>query len=283
MPRINHNIPAMITSTSLADVDRDMAKSLQKLSTGLRINSAADDAAGLSISEQLRTQITGLAMGQRNAQDGESLVNIAEGALNEIEAMLQRMRELSIQSANDTLTSIERGYTQVEFDQLRTEIDRIVGCTQFNSMTLLDGSSPWGTTGGIIHVGPNDNAGGTDVITITVLGVSTGSLKITGAADNVFITDQVGATSAISSLDGALHSINTLRATLGAITNRLEHAITNQENQQTNMQAAESVIRDTDFASETTRFTRNQILAQSSTAMLAQANSLPQSVLSLLK
>jgi flagellin len=150
-------------------------------------------------------------------------------------------------------------------------------------MSLLDGSSPWGTTGGIIHVGPNDNAAGTDVITITILGVSTGSLKITGAADNVFITDQVGATSAISSLDGALHSINTLRAGLGAITNRLEHAITNQENQQTNMQAAESVIRDTDFASETTKFTRNQILSQSSTAMLAQANSLPQSVLSLLK
>jgi flagellin len=273
----------MITGNSLANVDRQLSKSLEKLSTGLRINRASDDAAGLSVSEQLRTQVTGLAMGQRNAQDGESLVNIAEGALTELEAILQRMRELSIQSANDTLTSVERGYTQVEFDQLRTEIDRIVGCTQFNSMRLLDGSAPWGTTGGIIHVGPNDNSSGNDVITITILGVSTGSLRITGAIDNVFITDQVAATSAISSLDGALHSVNTLRAGLGAIVNRLEHAITNQANQQTNMQAAESVIRDTDFAAETTAFTRNQILAQSSTAMLAQANSLPQSVLSLLK
>jgi Flagellin and related hook-associated proteins len=273
----------MITASSLANVDRQLSKSLEKLSTGLRINRASDDAAGLSVSEQLRTQVTGLVMGQRNAQDGESLVNIAEGALTELEAMLQRMRELSIQSANDTLTSVERGYTEVEFDQLRTEIDRIVGCTQFNSMRLLDGSAPWGTTGGIIHVGPNDNSTGNDVITITILGISTGGLKITGAVDNVYITDQVSATSAISSLDGALHSVNTLRANLGAITNRLEHAITNQANQETNMAAAESVIRDTDFAAETTQFTRNQILAQSSTAMLAQANSLPQSVLSLLK
>jgi flagellin len=279
----------MITSGALANVDRDLSKSLEKLSTGLRINRAADDAAGLSVSEQLQTQVTGLAMGQRNAQDGESLVNIADGALNEVQAMLQRMRELSIQSANDTLTSIERGYTQAEFDQLRTEIDRVVGCTQFNSMNLLDGSAPWGTAaGGIIHVGPNST--GSDVINITIAGVSTGALLITGnaldkngVADGVFITDQVSATHAISSLDGALHSVNTLRANLGAITNRLEHAITNQQNQQTNMQAAESTIRDVDFATETTQFTRNQILAQSSTAMLAQANQLPQSVLSLLK
>ncbi len=282
MPRINHNIPAMITSTSLADVDRDMAKSLQKLSTGLRINTAADDAAGLSISEQLQTQVTGLAQGQRNAQDGSSLVTIADGALNEVQSMLQRMRELSIQSANDTLTSVERGYTETEFDQLRSEIDRIVSATQFNSMNLLDGSSPWGTAaGGIIHVGPNDSAN--DVINITIAGVSTGALHITLGADNVFITDQIGATAAISSLDGALQSVNTLRANLGAISNRLADAITNQENQQTNMAAAESVIRDIDFATETTEFTKEQILSQSSTAMLAQANSLPQSVLNLLK
>jgi flagellin len=282
MPRINHNIPAMITGNALRNVGRDLEKSLEKLSTGLRINRAADDAAGLSVSEQLRTQVTGLNVGGRNAQDGVSLVNIAEGALIEVESMLQRMRELSIQASNDTLTSKERTYCEVEFDQLRTEIDRIVGCTQFNSMRLLDGSAPWGTTGGVLHIGPNDNATGNDVILITVAGVSTGALGI-NTLNNVYVTSQVSATSAITSLDVALNSVNNLRANLGAITNRLEHAITNQENQEQNMQAAESVIRDADFAYETTKFTRNQILQQSSTAMLSQANSIPQSVLSLLK
>jgi flagellin len=281
MPRINHNIPAMITGNALRSVDREMQKSLEKLSTGLRINRAADDAAGLSVSEQLRTQVTGLAMGGRNAQDGVSLVNIAEGAMTELESMIQRMRELSIQASNDTLTSLERGYIQVEFDQLRTEIDRIVGATQFNSMRLLDGSAPWGTTGGVLHIGPN-NVSTSDVVLVTISGCNTTLLGIS-MNQNVWVTSQSEASNAIDSLDIALHSVNTLRAGLGAITNRLEHAITNQENQQQNMQAAESVIRDADFAFETTKFTRNQILTQSSTAMLAQANQLPQSVLSLLK
>lgn len=279
MPRINHNISAMVTSGALSNVENDLSKSLEKLSTGLRINRASDDAAGLSVSEQLTTQVTGLDMGKRNAQDGESLVNIAEGALTEVESMLQRMRELSIESANDTLTSVERGYCQVEFGQLGTEIDRIVGCTQYNSMNLLDGSPPWGTTGGTIHVGPN--ATGNDVITVTIDGVSTGALGIDSSA--VYITDQASATSSISSLDAALSSVNTLRANLGAITNRFDHAITNQDNQSQNMQAAESVIRDVDFATETTQYSRSQILQQSATAMLAQANSLPQTVLTLLQ
>jgi len=280
MPRINHNIPAMITGNALRSVDRQMQKSLEKLSTGLRINRAADDAAGLSVSEQLRTQVRGLAMGDRNAQDGVSLVNIAEGALVELESMLQRMRELCIQAANDTLTSLERGYIQVEFDHLRQEIDRIVSCTQFNSMRLLDGSAPWGT-GGIIHIGPN-NISYADEVLITIDACNSTSLGIS-VTDNVWVTSQTDATAAIDALDNALHSVNTLRAALGAITNRLEHAITNQENQEQNMQAAESVIRDADFAYETTQFTRNQILTQSATAMLAQANTLPQSVLNLLK
>jgi len=281
MPRINHNISAMITGNALRSVGREMQKSLEKLSTGLRINRAADDAAGLSVSEQLRTQVTGLAMGGRNAQDGVSLVNIAEGALTELESMIQRMRELSIQAANDTLTSLERSYCQVEFDQLRSEIDRIVGCTQFNSMRLLDGSAPWGTTGGVLHIGPN-NISTSDQMLVTIAGCNTTLLGIS-INNNVWVTTQTDATSAIDTLDIALHSVNTLRANLGAITNRLEHAITNQENQTQNMQAAESVIRDADFAKETTTFTKNQILTQSSTAMLAQANQLPQSILTLLK
>jgi flagellin len=277
MPRINHNIPAMVTAGTLTNVGRNLERSLQRLSTGLRINRAADDAAGLSVSEQLRTQVRGLAMGNRNIQDGMSLLNIAEGALNEIESMLQRERELSIQAANDTLTVTERGYIQVEFDQLNKEIDRIANGTQYNSQKLLNGTGVW-SAGGVLQVGPNATSL-TDTITVQIGGITTGGLGI--AALNV--TSQTGATAAINALDTALHSVNTLRADLGAKTNRLEHALNNEANQEENMQAAESVIRDTDFAKETTEFTKNQILQQSSTAMLAQANTLPQSVLKLLQ
>lgn len=281
MPRINHNVTAMVTGNSLNQVDRSLQKSLEKLSTGLRINRASDDAAGLSVSEQLRTQVRGLNMGARNIQDGISLVNIAEGALNEVETMLQRMRELSIQSANDTLTSSERSYIGIEINQLKSELDRITTGTQYNSQPLLNGSAPWGTApGGVLHIGPNNNVAA-DTIQYRINPMNTTALGINGAALSVLT--QTDATSAISSLDDALSSVNALRADLGAITNRLEHALTNQENQETNMQAAESVIRDTDFAAETTLYTRNQILSQSSTSMLAQANTAPQNVLSLLK
>jgi flagellin len=272
----------MVTGGALSKVGRGLDKSLEKLSTGLRINRAADDAAGLSVSEQLRTQVRGLAMGNRNIQDGTALLNIAEGGLIEVEDMLQRMRELAIQAANDTLTTRERGYIQVEVDALKTEVDRIANGTQYNSMKLLNGdaTSPW-SAGGILHVGPNDNSNGSDVVIVTIGGVTTGSLAIDGA--NLTVSSQTGATAAISSLDVALTSVNNLRASLGAMTNRLEHALNNQENQEQNMTAAESVIRDADFAYETSVFTRNQILQQSSTAMLAQANQLPQGVLSLLQ
>jgi flagellin len=282
MPSINHNIPAMVTGGALRKVSGQMEKSLEKLSTGLRINRAADDAAGLSVSEQLRTQVRGLAMGNRNIQDGVALVNIAEGALVEVSDILQRMRELSIEAANDTLTSRERSYVQIEIDNLKTEVDRIANGTQYNSMKLLNGNatSPW-SAGGILHVGPNDNANGSDVIIVTIGGITTGSLGIFGTA--LEVTSQTGATNAISSLDMALLSVNSLRANLGAITNRLEHALNNQANQEQNMTAAESVIRDADFAYESSQFTRHQILQQSSTAMLSQANMLPQSVLKLLQ
>ena len=280
MPRINHNISAMITGNALRSVDRQLQKSLERLSTGLRINRASDDAAGLSVSEQLRTQVRGLNMGARNIQDGIALVNIAEGALIEVESMAQRMRELCIQAANDTLTSIERSYVQIEVDNLKAEVDRIVAGTQYNSMRLLNGVDPWGTTGGVLHIGPNNDPTA-DTLTYVIDPMDTVSLGIDAA--NLMVDTQVNATAGISTLDNALNSINALRADLGAMTNRLEHALTNQENQEQNMQAAESVIRDADFALETTQFTRNQILSQSSTAMLSQANMLPQSVLSLLQ
>ena len=280
MPRINHNISAMITGNALRSVDRQLQKSLERLSTGMRINRASDDAAGLSVSEQLRTQVRGLNMGSRNIQDGISLINIAEGALIEVESMIQRMRELCIQAANDTLTSVERGYIGIEIDQLKNEIDRIVAGTQYNSQRLLNGVDPWGTTGGVLHIGPNNDPTA-DSLTYQIDPMDTVSLAIDGA--NLLADTQVNATAGISTLDNALMSVNSLRADLGAMTNRLEHALTNQENQEQNMQAAESVIRDADFAYETTQFTRNQILSQSSTSMLAQANMVPQNVLSLLQ
>ncbi|MBN1307994.1 MAG: flagellin [Chitinispirillaceae bacterium] len=280
MPRINHNIPAMITGNALRQVDRQLQKSLERLSTGLRINRASDDAAGLSVSEQLRTQVRGLNMGARNIQDGIALVNVAEGALIEVEAMLQRMRELCIQAANDTLTSVERTYVGIEVDNLKAEVDRIVAGTQYNSMRLLNGEDPWGTTGGVLHIGPNNDPTA-DTLQYVIDPVDTVSLAIDGT--NLQVDTQVNATAGISTLDNALMSVNALRADLGAMTNRLEHALANQENQEQNMQAAESVIRDADFAYESTQFSRNQILTQSSTAMLAQANMVPQSVLTLLQ
>ncbi len=280
MPRINNNVSAMTTGNSLRNVNRDLSKSLEKLSTGLRINRAADDAAGLSVSEQLRTQVRGLNMGSRNIQDGVALLSVAEGALIEVNSMLQRMRELSIQAANDTLTTNERNYIGIEIDQLKDEIDRIVAGTQYNSQRLLNGDAPWGTApGGVLHIGPN-NDGDADAVQFRIDPVDTVALGIDGA--NVGVNTQLNASAAIDTLDDALNIVNSLRANLGAMVNRLEHALTNQENQEQNMQAAESVIRDADFASETTKFTRNQILSQSSTAMLAQANMVPQSVLSLL-
>lgn len=281
MPRINHNVPAMITGNALRTVDRQLQKSLERLSTGLRINRASDDAAGLSVSEQLRTQVRGLNMGARNIQDGVALVNIAEGALIEVESMIQRMRELCIQAANDTLTSVERNYIDIEITNLKSEVDRIVEGTQYNSQRLLDGSAPWGQApGGVLHIGPNNDPTA-DTLQYQIDPMDTISLGIDGA--NLAVDTQINATAGISTLDIALNSVNALRADLGAMTNRLEHALINQENQEQNMQAAESVIRDADFAYETTQFTRNQILSQSSTAMLTQANTIPQSVMQLLQ
>lgn len=293
MPRINHNIPALITGTTLNQTGRRMAKTLEKLSTGLRINRAADDAAGLSVSESLRTQVRGLAMNKRNAMDGVALLNIAEGALNEINAMLQRMRELAIQADNDTLTLTERGYLNQEYDHLRSEIDRIANASKYNGMSLLsgDGFGGYGMASCSLHVGPNDDAT-VDSLSISIDTVTTGSLGLalagtslrgTGTGSLGFISSKTSISSAITSLDAAITTVNNIRADLGAYVNRLEHTITNLDNQSANMTAAESTIRDADFAATTTEYTRNQILTQSATSMLAQANLLPQSVLSLLQ
>ena len=279
--RINHNISAMITTGALDTVGRSLNKSLERLSTGLRINRASDDAAGLAVSEQLRTQINGMDAAKRNASDGISLLQIAEGAANEVSSMLQRMRELAVQSTNDTLTSTERTYTNQEYQALMSEIDRITNVTQYNGMTLLDGgSSSFGATGSsscILHIGPN--SGSINEMTVSITSTSTGALGLTSSS----ISSQTRAASALTSIDTAIQSVNSMRSQIGAYVNRLEHAINNLDNQSHNTQAAESVIRDVDFAAETTTFTRNQIMTQSATAMLAQANQTPQNVLSLLK
>ncbi len=280
--RINHNISAMVTTSSLYNANKSMGKSLEKLSTGLRVNRASDDAAGLAVSERLRTQIRGMGRAKMNSQDGIALLQIAEGAANEIEDILQRQRELAVQSANDTFTSTDRAYLNLEFTQLSDEIDRITSSTQYNTMTLLHGTGfGAGAAGSVLHVGAN--ATSADEIRVTIGAISTGSLGMsTSGAAMVGVSTQASATTAISAVDGALDIVNRLRADLGSYINRLEHTINNISNQEFNTQDAESRIRDVDFAFESTQFSRNQILVQSSTSMLSQANQAPQGVLSLL-
>ena len=289
MSRINHNISAMITGQSLGKNDAGLSKSLERLSTGLRINRAADDVAGLSVSETLRAQIRGTAMASRNASDGVALLNIAEGACSEVSEILQRMRELAIQSDNDTMTTNERSYLDGEFQTLMLEIQRISSSTQYNGMSLLDGgATSFGAAGSgysVLQIGPNINGGnihGTvDTFAVNILPLTLGAL---GLPQNLMsISSRNGAFAAISAVDGAIRSVSTVRSNLGAVVNRLDHAMKNLEVQDTNITSAESSIRDVDFATEMTEFTRNQILSQSATAMLAQANQAPERVLELLK
>jgi len=288
--RINHNIPSMVTQGSLYQVNREMSKSLEKLSTGLRVNRASDDAAGLGVSENLRTQVNGTAQASKNAQDGIAALTIAEGAANEVSSILQRMRELAVQSSNDTLTSIERSYTDSEFQALIGEIDRIARVTNYNRQELLSttagrfGVGNRADQGSVLWIDAN-NTVGTDSITITIATLTTTALSLSNAGGTsvTHLTSQTSSVSAISVLDDAINSVNTMRSDIGAYINRLEHAINNLSISNTNQQSAESVIRDVDFAAETSQFTRNQILTQSATAMLAQANSIPQTVLTLLR
>lgn len=299
--RINHNISAMTTQGSLYKVNRDMSKSLERLSTGLRINRASDDAAGLGVSENLRTQVKGTAQAMRNAQDGIAAITIAEGAANEISAILQRMRELAVQSSNDTLTSTERTYTNQEYNQLISEIDRIAAVTNYNGMKLISSGDATTTANDRFGIGGTGGAGsalwidanetyGLDSITITVDTLTTVDLASSGAVggtsnnlSETVLTTQTDSVEAIQMLDESINSVNTMRSDMGAFINRLEHAINNLTVSNTNQQAAESLIRDVDFATESTQFTRNQILTQSGTAMLSQANMVSQGVLQLLQ
>lgn len=245
---------------------------MEKLSSGLRINRAGDDAAGLAISEKMRGQIRGLEMASKNSQDAISLIQTAEGALNETHAILQRMRELAVQGANDTNTTADRNNIQDELNQLLSEIDRISNTTQFNTKNLLDGSFT-----GTFQVGANDN----QIISLSINSMSTGSGALNVAG--ISVGSNSLASQAIASIDNAISKVSQERSKLGAYQNRLEHTINNLETSAENLTAAESRIRDVDMAKEMMAFTKNNILTQAAQAMLAQANQQPQGVLQLLR
>ncbi|HYY12611.1 MAG TPA: flagellin [Kineosporiaceae bacterium] len=266
--RINNNIAAYNSYRNLSVTDGQMSKSLEKLSSGFRINRAADDAAGLAISEGLRSQIGGLKVAVRNAQDGISVVQTAEGALTESHAILQRMRDLAVQAANDgSQNAASKAAANTEFQQMTTELDNI-SKTAFNGQTLLDG-----TFNKDFQVGANNG----DTLNITIGGTDSTTLGVAGQDLTT------GAAAAVTTVDTAISTVSTTRATLGAAQNRLEHKINNLNVTVENLTASESRIRDTDMAQEMVSFTRSQILSQAGTAMLAQANQAPQSVLKLLQ
>ncbi|WP_333676938.1 flagellin N-terminal helical domain-containing protein [Muricomes intestini] len=274
--RIQHNIAALNSYRNLTNNNSAVSKNLEKLSSGYKINRAGDDAAGLAISEKMRAQITGLETAQKNANDGISLVQTAEGALTEVHSMLNRMVELADQSANGTYDNLtDRANLQKEVTSLTAEINRISDGTNFNGINLLNGSLA--TSGLTLQIG--DTADPFNKLTVTIGNMSAASL---GIAD-INIGTQFNAASAISHIKDAINLVSTTRGNLGATQNRLEHTINNLSVTSENMTAAESRIRDVDMAKEMMAYTKNNILVQASQAMLAQANQIPQGVLQLLQ
>ncbi|MGE5507757.1 MAG: flagellin [Chitinophagales bacterium] len=269
--RINNNIEAVNAHRNLSVTAQSMSKSMEKLSSGLRINRAADDAAGLAISEKLRGQVNGINQAVRNSQDGISLIQTAEGALNEVHSLLQRLRELAVQAASDTLTGSDRTAIDSEMDQLVLEVTRISSTTEFNTQKLLDGSF----TNRQLQIGANSG----QVLTVSIASATAADLTI----DSLQVDSNANASAAIASIDAAIGTVSNIRASLGALQNRLEHTIANLGVAAENLLSSESRIRDVDMAQEMMSFTKVQILQQAGTAMLAQANQAPQTVLQLLK
>jgi flagellin len=263
---INHNISSMNALRNLNINSSAMSKTMEKLSSGYRINRAADDAAGLAISEKMRAQISGLRQAQRNAQDGISLIQTAEGALNEVHSMLRRIRDLALQAANDTNTDADKAEIQKEVEQLIAEISGIAMRTEFNTKKLL-------ASGGTVTFQIGANSGQT--IEVSLVAMTASELEIS----TFDVTDD---DVKLSTIDKAISKVSSFRSSLGAVQNRLEHTINNLAVSEENLQAAESRIRDADMAAEMAELTKAQILQQAGTAMLAQANMKSQSVLSLL-
>lgn len=271
--RINHNIAALNTQRSLTGANNAQSKSMEKLSSGLRINRAGDDAAGLAISEKMRAQVRGLDQAVRNSQDGISLIQTTEGALNETHAILQRMRELAVQAGNDTNTAEDRAEIGKEINQLSTEITRISTDTEFNEKVLLNGD--FATDVIAFQVGAN--SGQKIEINIAKLDAAELAVDTLGVATN----DEAG--TSLDAIDAAIQTVSAERSMLGAVQNRLEHTINNLGTASENLTAAESRIRDVDMAKEISEQTKQSILSQAAQAMLAQANQTPQGVLQLLR
>jgi len=277
---INHNMNALNAHRNMGINTTSAGKSMEKLSSGLRINRAGDDAAGLAISEKMRGQIRGLDQASRNSQDGISLIQTAEGALNETHSILQRMRELAVQASNDTNIQDDRAQIGKEIVELQNEINRIASQTQFNKKGLLTGSLASGTASVLLQVGANSNQTvGLTIATMTVsaLGVQASNVVISSATSAASITGM------IDTINDAIDSVSGERAKLGAMQNRLEHTIANVNTSSENLTAAESRVRDVDMAKEMMNFSKNNILQQAAQAMLAQANQQPQGVLQLLR
>lgn len=284
MSVINTNVNSLVAQNAVTVNSRSLSKAMEQLSTGKRINSSADDAAGMSISQIMTTQIRGLNMAIRNANDGISLLQTADGAMIEQSNMMQRMRELAVQAASDTTTASQKGYLQDEFSSLRAEINRIGANTKWNDRNLLDGSG--GIAGNVASAGSyrfqvGTASGTSNNIDVAVPDASTGAtgIYLAIATDNI----STGATTAITNLDTALAAGNAARSKIGAAINQLTYAADNLSNISTNTSASRSRIQDTDYALASTELARTQIIQQAATAMLAQANQSPQSVLALLK
>ena len=286
---VQHNLTAMNTNRQLGIVTTSQAKATEKLSSGYRINRAGDDAAGLSISEKMRSQIRGLNKASNNAQNGISLIQTAEGALNEVHSILQRMNELATQGANDVNTSIDRSAINKEMSSLSQELGRIASTTQFNDMNLLNG----GFENKKLQVGAKEN----QVIDVNIgklEDIAANTVTTDGALDKLSLTKPTDSTTGVDDANAEyaaamtliqtdIKAVSGLRSDLGAIQNRLEHTIANLDTTSENTQAAESLIRDTDMASAMVEFSKNNILAQAGQSMLAQANQATQGVMSLLQ
>ena len=287
MTVVNTNVAASVAQAALARNERALGAAMEKLSTGKRINSSADNAAGLTISTQLTSQIRGIGQAVSNANDAISMVNTADGALDEITTMLQRMRELAVQAGTGTTAATDRTYLQSEFTALRTEIDRIADNTQWNGRNILDGAAGGATGVSTVAFGIGQDGTAAQTLSTSFGNFNNTTGKLSGLASKVItgttITSAITVAAAtVTEIDVVIADVSAQRASFGAVSNRLTHAVDSLTNTKTNAEAARSQILDTDYAAATSELARTQIIQQASTAMLAQANAMPQTVLALL-
>jgi flagellin len=288
MAVVNTNIAASLAQASLMKNERALGTAMEQLSTGRKINSAGDNAAGLAISTRMSSQIRGLDAAIRNANDAVSMVNTAEGALDEITTMLQRMRELAVQAGTGTTAAADRTYLQSEFTALRTEIDRIADNTQWNGRNILDGSAGASTGKSTVAFGIGQDGTAAQTLSTSFGNFNNTTGKLSGLASKVITGTTIAsaitvAAATVAEIDVVIGDVSSQRATFGAVSNRLTHAVDNLTNVRTNSEASRSRILDTDYAAATSELARTQIIQQAGTAMLAQANQLPQTVLALLQ